>query len=417
MNIEDLVLSTTFLVILISIVLLAITAVALRWLVVVGRPDEWVLKVRNGKLIDAGIGIISIRTPWERVVRFTAAMQRVAFTSSALSSENLPISIDGFVLWSVSPEHGGPFQAFHKLGIVSTRDLPDQADRYRKHLLQKPQHRAFQLLVAALLERQVARMPLHSLLSDTENFVAMFREQLIRDVEPMGVQIDDVQLLQIRPSDPEFLKQLSAEIEERTRTEAAKRRLSADEQIEQRKLEVASRLEQEAIEASRANEVKRAQIALQIQEEKAALLNAQFDARRSELEHQHNLSLMESAQTHALMRTKEANALAIQSDIEERQNLAHVAMLKRRRLEAQTEHDTISLLAKANSAKSESLRSHELSCLSVERMADAFGNLPMKNAQWVTVGDQSPVGTLASLFSSWKALDGGSQSKRDSDSV
>jgi regulator of protease activity HflC (stomatin/prohibitin superfamily) len=120
MKFEEVIMSTTLIAVFSVAVLVALILTALYRLVVVGRPDEWVLKIRNGKLVAAGIGIVSVRMPWERIVRFTAAMQRVAFTSSALSSESLPISVEGFVLWSVSPDHDGPFKAFSKLGIVES---------------------------------------------------------------------------------------------------------------------------------------------------------------------------------------------------------------------------------------------------------------------------------------------------------
>jgi hypothetical protein len=254
-------------------------------------------------------------------------------------------------------------------------------------------------------------------LSDPDDFVSRFREQLTCDVEQMGVIIEDVQLLQIRPTDPDFLKQLSAEIEERTREEAAKRRLSADEEIEQRQVELASKLEQEKIEAERANEVKRARTALKIQEEKAALLEAQFAARRRELEHEHSLRLIEGTQNHALRLAQEADELALQDEVTKREDRAHASSLDRKQRQAQAEHDTIALLAEVEEAKSDSLRAHELSCLSVERMAEAFGNLPMEQAQWLTVGNQSPVETLASLFTSWRALESNTLPTKKTESV
>ena len=382
---------------------IALAALATR-LIVVGRPDEWVLKIRNGKLISAGIGIVAVRWPWERIVRFTAAMQRVAFTSSALSSETLSVTVEGFALWSVSPASDGPFKAFSKLGIVDTRELPDRADRHRKHLLQRPQHKAFQLLVAALVERQVAHIPLRSLLSRPDEFVARFREQLIAEVRPMGVEIDDVQILHIRPTDPAFLRQLSADIEERTREEASKRRLSADEEIEQRKVVLASKLEEEKIEAHKANEVRRAQTALKIQEEKAALLEAQLKARHRELEHHHNLRTMEEQQKHALALAQEENAFALQDAVAKREKQAQDAKLSGQLEQAKTRHDVIALLAQAEEAKSDALRQHEIARLSVDRMAEAFGKLPLEHAQWLTVGNQSPVETLAALFTSWQSL-------------
>ena len=381
----------------------ALSALAIR-LVVVGRPDEWVLKIRNGRLITGGIGIVAFRFPWERIVRFTASMQRVAFSTSALSAEALPVTVQGFALWSVSAAEDGPFRAYSKLGIVDPRELPGRENLHQKHLLQKPQHKAFQLLVCALVERLAAQLPLRSLLSRPDDFVARVREQLVAEVRSMGIEIDDLQILHTRPTDPAFLRQLSAEIEERTREEASKRKLSADEEIEQRKVVLASKLEQEKIEAQKANEVRRARTALEIQEEKAALLEAQLEARRRELEHHHNLRILEEGQKQGLLLAQEENARALQEAAGRREKQALDAKLTEERERAKARHDVVTLLAQAEEAKSDAVRQHEIARLSVERMSEAFGKLPLKDAQWLTVGNHSPVETLAALFASWQAL-------------
>ncbi len=67
---------------------------------------EWVLKIRNGQLMSTGVGILAVRWPWERIVRFTAAMQRAAFTTDARSAESLPVAVQALVLWSVRPDGG-----------------------------------------------------------------------------------------------------------------------------------------------------------------------------------------------------------------------------------------------------------------------------------------------------------------------
>jgi len=61
------------------------------WVVVSGRAGEWVLHLRDGELLESGVGIVVWRRPLDRVVRFTAAMQRVSFETEALSAESLPI--------------------------------------------------------------------------------------------------------------------------------------------------------------------------------------------------------------------------------------------------------------------------------------------------------------------------------------
>src|SRR6185369_17489337 len=58
----------------------------LRWYFA-AQPDEWLLCLRNGRLIKAGVGISLWRRPGDVVVRFTSTVQRVSFSVSALSRE------------------------------------------------------------------------------------------------------------------------------------------------------------------------------------------------------------------------------------------------------------------------------------------------------------------------------------------
>ena len=84
---------------------------------VAAQPDEWLLCIRNGRLVKAGVGISLWRRPGDVVVRFTSTVQRVGFSTHALTREHLLVSIDGFILWSVSAQGDGPFRAFQKLGV------------------------------------------------------------------------------------------------------------------------------------------------------------------------------------------------------------------------------------------------------------------------------------------------------------
>ena len=126
---------------------------------VIAQPDEWLLGIRNGRLVKAGIGIRLVRLPGEVVVRFTSTVQRVSFTVGALTSERLRVTVEGFILWSVSPRGEGPFRAFQKLGLVNL-DAPPRDLRSPKHLLSTPQHHAFQQLLGAAVQRLCAVRPL-----------------------------------------------------------------------------------------------------------------------------------------------------------------------------------------------------------------------------------------------------------------
>jgi flotillin len=249
---------------------------------VIAQPDEWLLCIRNGRLVRAGIGIRLWRLPGDVSVRFTSTMQRVGFSVDALSAERVRVSIEGFILWSVSAGGEGPLRAYQKLGLASGDG---------RHLLSTPQHRAFQQLLASQVQRLAATAPLDQLLRQ-DGLLTLLRRQLATLEQDMGIRVDQVELLRARPADEELLRHMSADF----RAQQLEREQAMEEQ------QFAARLEQ---------------------------------ARR-------------------------------ETDVEER--------------------------------KSQAVRDHELARMVAEKVSDAFKNLPLHEARWITVGPHSPVGSLAALI-------------------
>src|SRR5687768_5526572 len=99
--------------------ILVCAAAVLRYARMSAQPDEWLLHIRNGKVLDAGIGINLWRRPDDVIARFSSAVQRVRFTAEAPSAEHLAVRVDGFVLWSVALDPERAFRAFSKLGIAN----------------------------------------------------------------------------------------------------------------------------------------------------------------------------------------------------------------------------------------------------------------------------------------------------------
>ena len=307
---------------------------------VAAQPDEWLLCIRNGRLVKAGVGISFWRRPGDVAVRFTSTVQRVGFEAAALSRERLPVFIHGFILWSVSPEGDGPFRAFRKLGVVNL-DRPPADLKSSRHLLSTPQHRAFQQLLAAAVQRLAATRPLEELLLRQGGLVAELARQLAALEQELGIRVDRVELVQVRPADEDLLRQLSAKVEERVREEAG---------------------------AARA------------------------ESRRRELEREKALRL-----------AQEANALEVAQAAVRREELQLQAKLDRIRREAEANRDAIAAVASAEEQKSPGVRDHELSRLVAEKVGDALRTLPLKEAKWISVGQDSPAGSLAALIEATRA--------------
>jgi flotillin len=319
----------------------------LRWSWKVAAPDEWLLQVRDGRLVRAGIGISIWRRPGDMMARFTSTVQRVAFTATGPSQEQLPVAIDGFLLWSVDPDAGGPFRAFRSLGLADLQK-PPLGLKNKKHLLTGPHH-AFQSLIAAEVSQLASTRPFTELLHDRSALLERLADRLARLGTSLGISISQVEISAVRPADATLSSDLAAREEQEHRQEAAEARVAANERIEQARLEAAARIAREKEDRAQAQRLAEEAGARQLAE-----------ARRS------------------------------------REDAEHDAMLDRLRREAEARRDAALLSLEAEERKSEAIRQTELARFAAEKVAEAFGRLPIKDAHWVSCGE-SPAATIAAL--------------------
>lgn len=356
----------------VGVVLLA--ALAARWSFVAARPDEWLLCVRNGKLRRAGIGVRLWRLPGDVTARFTSTTQRATFTVESLSEDKLKMNLEGYVLWSVSPTGDQPFRAFQKLGLANLDD-PPAGLKSDKHLLTSPQYHAFQQMLAAAVQRLAATHCSTDLLLRQDVFVAELRQSLSNLEKQLSILMDDVQILRVRPADEKVLSNLSAEVEEKAREEAAKVRLASEERAKLRSLESETRLNKE----DAARRIARAE-------------------REAEVKAREQAALRDAALADAARETEVAKARL------EREELQLAAKLDRVRRLAQARAAALASVAQSEEQMSQAVRDFELAKQSTKAVGQALLKLPLHDARWVTVGGDSPVASLAGLIAGAKEL-------------
>lgn len=371
--------------VIIALVTTAVLGVAIARSLVIAQPDEWLLCIRNGRLVKAGIGIYLWRRPGDVVARFTSTMQRVSFAVDALSNERLRVSIEGFILWSVSADGDGPFRAFQKLGLVNL-DAPPRDLKSPKHLLSTPQHRAFQQLLGAAVQRLAATRSLEDLLLRQDELVIELRGHLATVEREMGIRVDQIDVLQVRPAGEELLRQMSAKVEERVREEASNIHLETTERTKRRAIESEARIAQEQAEARR------------------QALETEKTLRLVQIAHEREVKLREQEVEREQALVVEARAIDLAKAVLEREELQLAARLDRIRREAETSGDAISLVTIAEEKKSQAVRDHELARLVAEKVGDALKELPLHEARWITVGPDSPAGSLAGMITAVREL-------------
>jgi len=397
----------------IGIIAITIIAVAMYiyWLlrsrVVMAQPDQWLLRLRDGKLLDAGVGITRVRKPGDTIVRFTSTLQRVRFTAEVISADRVNLVIEGFVLWSISCAGEAPFKAYRKLGL--TRHLAqDAAMRTHKHLLTTPQHRAFRKLVSAEVQRCAAKKSLDDLLLAQDNLVGDILNRLTPLMERLGLEVVQVEVVHTRALDAGIMEDLSCGQVEVVREEATRLRLESAERTKRRQIESATRLALEEANAERDREVAQATAALELEQRQADLLEAQRVVEHKRLENERDrrlltlaleeqVTLKQEEASAQLELIKEANAAKLSTARQARERLDADAAHETLRATAKAQRDASMLVGQAEDSKSAEVRRHEIQRLQVEAISAALGSLPIKDARWVSVGD-NPLTSLAAML-------------------
>lgn len=322
------------------------------------QPDEWLLSVRDGRLVAAGVGVSLVRRPGDVVVRFSSTMQRVAFAVDALSLERVTVRVEGFIFWSVAAEGDAPFRAYSRLGIANLL-RPPPGLKHPKHLLTSPQHKAFQQILTAVVQRHASTLPLAALVGRQDALVAGLTERLRETTAEMGVSVDQVEILAARPADVAVQAQLSVAESTRLHEEAERVRREAD-----------ARIKAAAMERERA-----------------------VGLARAAAEHEVKTREGELARARAL--AEEAVALEVSRARLAREKEALDAALAARRAEAEASRDAESARASVLEQMSPAVREHERQVLVAQKVAEC---LHVTDARWVSVGGASPAASVGAMI-------------------
>ena len=74
-----------------------------------GKVDEWVVIMRSGKMVAAGIGLKTFKGPLDQVAKFPAKIHRVQFSTENVTKEMQGVKVSGMLVWTILRTDDGPF--------------------------------------------------------------------------------------------------------------------------------------------------------------------------------------------------------------------------------------------------------------------------------------------------------------------
>jgi len=93
-----------------------------------GDANQWVLVMRNGKMVNMGIGLNTYRGYFDQVARFSSRVNQVSFSSNVVTKEMQEVDIEGVVVWSIFRDDDGPNLAYKTFGEALSQKVPTAAN-------------------------------------------------------------------------------------------------------------------------------------------------------------------------------------------------------------------------------------------------------------------------------------------------
>lgn len=95
---------------------------------VIGESNEWVIIIRDGKQIAAGVGLNCFRWPLDSVAKFPSSVKEVEFNAEQVTTEMQGINVAATLAWTIYREDDGPFRAYKTHGRELSNQKPYQAN-------------------------------------------------------------------------------------------------------------------------------------------------------------------------------------------------------------------------------------------------------------------------------------------------
>lgn len=154
----------------------------------ISEADEWQLLIRDGKMVDAGIGAKHFVGLFDRIVRFPSSINKVKFRVETITKEMQGVVVTGFSLWSI--HRNDPWKAYKNL-ILRDVDRDGRLDSNHGNNYVAD-------ICTSIIRVNIANLSLNDVLTKRDDFKSKVREELSNQCEGWGAWIETVEISDVQ---------------------------------------------------------------------------------------------------------------------------------------------------------------------------------------------------------------------------
>lgn len=212
---------------LITLALILVTTYGFKFLTtrwIYTEPNEWLLVVRDGKTLHAGIGTSFMVQFWDRVVRFPSRIFKVNFFTHGISLEVQGVGVSGTVVWSIDPEGEGPLRAYKFFGKELAEETPVKANSRLEEV------------GSAVLRHRVANSSLEEIMQNR----SLLRNEMLTELKKVcigwGVAVDSVEVTEVKILSNSLFENMQAPFSEEQRIKATLVSLNTEADLNEKRV-------------------------------------------------------------------------------------------------------------------------------------------------------------------------------------
>lgn len=189
-------------------------------LLVEGKPNEWVLVMRNGQMVKAAVGMRCFKGPFDQVARFPAKIYKVDFSTEQVTNEMQGVRVCGMLVWTVNRIGAGPFNAYKNLGDISSGNP-------------KTANESLIAMSSAVVRSCIANSTIEEMITNRKLLRDAIHKEMFDVVKGWGVWLETIEITNVTICSQSLFKDLQTNYRESMRQQATLHKMQVNEEIDQ----------------------------------------------------------------------------------------------------------------------------------------------------------------------------------------
>ena len=148
----------------------------------IGDPNQWVVIMRDGEQINAGIGLNCYKSPWDSVAIFPSRLVKVEVKTEQVTVEMQGIGVSSMIEWTVDRKN--PMKAYKNLDLASGNF--------------NTANETLRAMTSAIVRNQIANSTIDHIIKNRQ----MLREEILKEMDEVvsgwGVHLATVEVTDVK---------------------------------------------------------------------------------------------------------------------------------------------------------------------------------------------------------------------------